>query len=727
MPSRALILAMLCAAAVTAEFVGGKATRDALFLTSLGAADLPVMLIVTGLSSIALVALYSRVTRTLSPAVAVPAAFVASGVLFVVEYLARPVAPAATAVVLYLHVSGAGPLLASGFWLIASERFDPRTARVRFGQIAGAGTAGGLLGALLSAQVAARLGAPPMLLFLAGLQLLAAWLVWTLARSSKTTAAPPPVLPAIPLTQAARLVASAPHLRHLTALVLAGTTSAALLEYLFKTQAVDTFGPGDGLLRFFAVYYAATSLVSFVLQVLGSGAVLKRFGLAMTTSTPSIALLAGSLGGLVAPGFGSLVVARAGESIFRGSWFRAGYEFFFTPMAPAEKRVAKPIIDVAVDRLGDAVGGAIIRVVLVFVPLAHSSVILVLAMAASVAAIVAASRLNRWYLRSLEQSLVDQGGDIDWPDSRDGATARMLATVRRGQDRIRRTLDSVTTSTGASFLTPDSPVSMAARAEARDVAALRLGSRDGVIEVLVRPEGVPPGLVPHVIPLLAWDPAADHAMFALRKVAEEHVGQFLDALLAPAQHDAVRRRLARVLSVCVSQRAVDGLMLALDDARFEVRAQVARSLIAITARAPRVRIDRERIERVVLHEVAVGRPIWEGRRLLADLDSESPLDAFVKGRADQSLAHVFTLLSLVLPREPLQIAFRGLTSDDERLHGTALEYLEGVLPPAVRQGLWPFLVAERAPEPVKSHATIVAELLRSSSSATLIDLARQRG
>ena len=49
-------------------------------------------------------------------------------------------------------------------------------------------------------------------------------------------------------------------------------------------------------------------------------------------------------------------------------------------------------------------------------------------------------------------------------------------------------------------------------------------------------------------------------------------------------------------------------------------------------------------------------------------------------RAGQSLAHVFTLLSLVLPSQPLQIAFRSLHSQNSRLRGTALEYLEGVLP-----------------------------------------------
>src|SRR5262245_38325912 len=191
MTSNPLLVAMLCAAAITAEFVGGKATRDALFLTSLDVMALPAMLIVTALVSILLVVLHSRVVNRVSPAVLVPGLFVISGILFVLEWFFRSWAPAGTAIAVYLHVSGAGPLLASGFWLIASERFDPRTAKARFGQIAGAGTLGGLLGAVLSERVAAQLGAPPMLLFLGALQFLAAWLVSLLADSNGANAVSP--------------------------------------------------------------------------------------------------------------------------------------------------------------------------------------------------------------------------------------------------------------------------------------------------------------------------------------------------------------------------------------------------------------------------------------------------------------------------------------------------------------------------------------------------------
>ena len=96
------------------------------------------------------------------------------------------------------------------------------------------------------------------------------------------------------------------------------------------------------------------------------------------------------------------------------------------------------------------------------------------------------------------------------------------------------------------------------------------------------------------------------------------------------------------------------------------------------------------------------------------------MDEFLKDRAGQSLAHVFTLLSLVLPTAPLQIAYRGLHTDDPGLRGTALEYLEGVLPQDIRNRMWPFL-SDRPKNQRDSRARdeILADLLRSNESIML--------
>ena len=697
---------MLCAAAVTGQFVASKATRDALFLTSLGFDALPAMLVVASACSILLLAAHARWSTRLTPGTSVQILFAASGLLFLCEWAVRFTNPEATAVLLFLHTSATGPLLTSGFWLIATEHFDPRTAKRRFGQLTGAGTAGGLLGAVISERVAATLGAPAMLLVLAGFQFLTVWLFSRFAIDARAVAKREPIRPALqrsPVRSDLRVIAQAPHLRHLVALVLLGSTSAALLDYLFKAKAVEAVGTGDHLLRFFALYYAAISLVTFILQVVSSRVALERFGLALTTSTPSIALLAGSVGALVAPGFGSIMAARAGESVLRGSWFRAGYELFYTPIPAAEKRVVKSVVDVGVDRLGDAVGGGLVRLVVLFAPAVQSSAILWMAMASSTVAILAASRLNHWYVRTLGTSLVTQAPTLGNPTAEGQLTRTMLRRIQnaRPPNSVRK---------------PD---------ETEDARSLRLGDRERGIEVLSREDGLTAGLVPHAIPLLAG-PLSEYAVFALRKVAEERIGQLTDALLDPGQDYKVRRQLARVFSICVSQRAADALLLALDDRRFDVRYQSARSLAAILGTNPQVRIDRDRVLEVVLREVEVGSPVWKSRRVLDGGGHVSPLDEFVRDRAGQSLAHVFMLLSLVLPSQPLQIAFRSLHSENSRLRGTALEYLEGVLPAEIRERLWPFMVQGSAEPSPQSYDDVIENLLRSSSSITLQSVARVR-
>jgi len=714
--SQSMLIAMCCAAAVTAQFISGKATRDALFLTSLDATALPMMLIATSVFSILLVGAAARLSARFRPAVFVPLAFLASALFYVIEFAARSVAPSVTAVVVYLHVSGVGPLLASGFWLIVSELFDPRSAKQGFGRIGGAGTLGGLAGAIVAERVAAVFGVPAMLLVLAALQIVTAVVVRRLALASEPAAlrAAASDVAVGPSRSGLAAVAEQPHLRNLAALVLLGTTSAALLEYLFKVKAVESFGPGDHLLRFFAVYYAVTSVLTFLLQALSTTAALQRFGLGLTTSTPSIAILAGSLGGLIVPGFGAIIVARAAEAVFRNSWFRTGYELFYTPVSPAEKRASKPVVDVAVDRLGDAVGGGIVRLAVVFLPATPTATILVIAMLISLCAIVVASRLNRWYIRGLENSLVERGGGIDLPYTEDYSMHSVVAAMREVRAAALTVRNASATSVTTQRLDP----------EVDDIVALRSRDRDRVLAVLSRDSNLPAALIPHVIPLLAWDAVADYALVALRKVAEERIGELTDALLDPNQDDVVRRRLARVFSVAVSQRAADGLLLALDDSRFDVRFQVARSLVSIVESNPGIRLNTERTYQVVQAELAVGRPVWESRRLLDGFVSESPLDEFVRDRAGQSLAHVFTLLSLALPRQPLKIAFRSLTTGDTQLRGTALEYLENVLPTGVKQALWPFLIPSETPAGAQQQEQNIASLLQSSASVTVRSIAR---
>ena len=90
--------------------------------------------------------------------------------------------------------------------------------------------------------------------------------------------------------------------------------------------------------------------------------------------------------------------------------------------------------------------------------------------------------------------------------------------------------------------------------------------------------------------------------------------------------------------------------------------------------------------------------------------------------------HVFNLLALALEREPVQIAARAFATDDVYVRGTALEYLETVLPAPLFSAFQPLLTAT-GPPPARRRkpADARAELIRAGATMTvsLDELRRQ--
>jgi hypothetical protein len=177
-----------------------------------------------------------------------------------------------------------------------------------------------------------------------------------------------------------------------------------------------------------------------------------------------------------------------------------------------------------------------------------------------------------------------------------------------------------------------------------------------------------------------------------------------------------------VLVASPTERALDGLFRGLDDARFEVRYRCGRAVVRLLELNPQLGVSEDRVYAAVIREVAVDRGVWESHRLLDTTEDDwSPVvDEVLSERANRSLEHVFTVLSLVLPRQPLKIAFRGLHTNDMMLRGTALEYLETALREDLREALWPFLEDNR-PKRRESRPTneILENLLHSQHSIVM--------
>src|SRR5262249_37411537 len=96
-------------------------------------------------------------------------------------------------------------------------------------------------------------------------------------------------------------------------------------------------------------------------------------------------------------------------------------------------------------------------------------------------------------------------------------------------------------------------------------------------------------------------------------------------------------------------------------------------------------------------------------------EEEDPdVSDLVRDRSNRGVEQVFTLLELTFPPETVRIAFRALHTDDPNLRGTALEYLEQVLPPDICDLLWPRITEDpNRPVSRRPHNDVVADLNRS--------------
>jgi hypothetical protein len=500
-----------------------------------------------------------------------------------------------------------------------------------------------------------------------------------------------------------KLLREVPYLRDLGLVIGLGAVTETLLDYVLSARAVASFGRGEPLMAFFALFHTAVGVLALALQTTLARAVLRTLGLAGTVALrPGVAAL-GALAALLDARLWSAVAARGGHGVLNNSLFRSGYELLFTPLPGRRKRPTKTIIDVGFDKLGSIAAGLVALLAAVPGESGHRA-LLAVAAGAAVLAVAVSRRLHQGYVVALEESLRSGVIRLDAADVVDSETLLTLARTGVVDDKEAAALLEI------AALRRDRPAEAAddgGDPVARVVAALRSKDGEAIRRALHRDEATAPALVGHLIPLVARNDVFLDVLRVLRKVSPRATGQLLDALLDPDQDVAVRRRIARVLRGCPTPRAVDGLVAALRDPHFEVRREVALTLARVTERGVHLVVPRDVAFAAAVAELGEGASGW-----VADTEPAAPEEspgARPQSPGERGLTHVFTLLSLALERQPLQTALVALLSADPVLRGTALEYLATVLPDDVRRALWPHVgggrgAAARVPGPVPPDA-----------------------
>jgi len=698
--------ATIAAFLLIAQQVASRAMRDALFLSAFQVKRLPLMMGAAAVFALAGAEGLSLALAHRSPSRVVPAAAATSAGLFALWWAVGLFAPRAAAVGIWLHVAAFGGALVSGFWSLVNERFDPYTLRRTVGRIGTGATAGGVAGGLL-VWIASRVLPPTAhLLVLVVLSALGAAAL-SRTRGKDETPSVPPV--AVSATGAAVLLRS-PYLRTIAMVVALGAFVEALVDFLFKAQAAGRYESGVSLLGVFAAFHTAMSVLSLLVQATVSRAALRHLGIAGTLALRPAITAMGALLGVAAPGFATATAARGSHETFTNSVFRSAYELLYTPLPEAEKRRAKALVDVTVDKLAALVGSGGIALALALVPAAATTLLFAVAAACSLAALAVSRTLHRGYVRTLEKSLILGRVRLDADEALDPATQLTLANtslIERGT--LLRQIEELRGSQADSLIAPPSSgllpgsASMAREpsgtgglldrivwAVSGDPALVRRAIRQGA--------EIEPALVDCLLPHLASEELFADVVRALRRAAPRVTGQLVDALLDPSGDPKVRRRIPRVLKASPTNRSAEGLRAALDDPSFDIRAAAAAALAAIHERSGLVRVGREEVLGRVRRELDSGETV------------------------DRQIPQLFALLSLTLERGPLQIAWAAMKGQDRSLRGTALEYLANVLPDDVFPRIRSVFGASTSPLPsARRPVEQVADELRASSVGLRIE------
>ena len=669
-----MFAATLAAAAMVAQLVIGKATRDALFLSHFPVARLPVMLILGSALSGAIVWLTTRWVARFGPGRVAPIAFAVHGGVVLVEWAIATRFEPQIALVFYVQTIGVSATLVSAFWSVVSEGFDPHTAKQVVGRIGAGAALGGIVGGAIAWGASKVTTVPAMLGVVAILSVVSSWGTAALARGTGSAV----VAPAETTRRASGLTAlrQAPYLRLLALMVLLGALTQALLDYALGAQAAQMYGGGARLLAFFAIFQTAIGTLSFLVQLSANRLALERLGVGGT-----IALLPGAvvaLGALVlgAPSLVTVALQRGAEGVLRASFFRSAYEVLYTPVTQALKRPTKMMIDVSFDRVGLTIGSAVTLGLVAMFPHGALRAVIVVAVAAAAIQLFVAYGLHRGYIVELTNRLragtlvLDAANVVD-------------VTTRETLSRTMRSLDRRTLLAQIAALHARGETSEAATAEPiPEYPDLEIGPSDDVVDALVdlrSPDAATivralqrdgAQLLPLAFPvldLLARDDVAREVAAALAPLVPRIVGSIVDVVLDARRPASTRRRAVRLLAAVWSQRAAAALECALDVDELDVRYSSGRVLLGMREKNPELSFD-------------AGAAFARARR-------EITSEAGGRDRGAREIEHAFNVLSLTLPREPMQLAYGAVLATDPYLRGVALEYLDTVLPADLRAAL----------------------------------------
>ncbi len=394
---------------LTTVHFAAKSVRQATFIDSLGAANLPWVYLAVAVISFPVLVLYSR----LAARIQLPMLILASTLLHVIGLVAFFVLFGLgqdwVAVAYYIWLGMAFAIAVSQFWTYANQVFDPRQARRLFSFIGAGGLLGSVLGGTMAVNVTRALGTRFTLLGAAAV-LLAVPLTIVLIERRHRPAAVAPVRSRNPRLEEARgglrTLRGSRLLGLIAMLMLATVTIGQLVQWQFYWYVEKNTSILDQRTSVIGFSFILMGVAGFLFQLIFTGRIHRVLGVGagmrVLPGTVAVAQLAVVLAFGTAGVYPLVWLLFLSEGSLRHSVDQATRELLFLPVAEDLRVRAKAFIDVFVQRFGKGAAAILILLTLEFLPPAWVGV---LTLVLAVAWLILTFRARREYVTAFREGL----------------------------------------------------------------------------------------------------------------------------------------------------------------------------------------------------------------------------------------------------------------------------------------------------------------------------------
>ncbi len=341
-----------------------KPTVNALFLSKLGAVQLPYAYMLVAVIAVIISYFYNKGVKQFSLRRITTGTLIFFSLIFaLLSFLMY--ANSVNNWVLYgyyLSVSIFAVLVTSQFWIIANMVYNAREAKRLFGFIGAGAIAGGIFGGYLTTIIASSFGNRVVILVAACLIVCCVPIlqtVWKLRVEKLNIYIRKQRKGAIQSSYSSpfKLIINSKHLTYLAAIVGVGVVMAKLVDFQFSDFANKAIPDSDELASFFGFWFSSFNVIALLIQLFLTNRLLAWLGVTTNLLILPLGIAIGCLLFLTFPELWVLIIIKGMDGSFKQSINKAGIELSILPIPSHIKNEAKSYIDVVVDSIATGLAG----------------------------------------------------------------------------------------------------------------------------------------------------------------------------------------------------------------------------------------------------------------------------------------------------------------------------------------------------------------------------------